>query len=187
MSALQVPRVTVPEGQCGDYAVEHFTITDHDALKASLSYGHRAPPPGTYTRLMHRGHVLMSDTPAEMMDHHTPIRQARTAKTVLINGLGLGLVLQACLQYPTIEHITVIEIAPEVITLVAPTYQSDSRVIIIQADALTWQPPRGAHYDVVWHDIWPFISDANLPAMHHLHRKYGRRAGWQGSWSRGAR
>ena len=53
-----------------------------------------------------------------------------------------------------------------------------------QADALEYKPPRGEQYDVVWHDIWPNICTDNLPEMHKLHRKYGRRCNWQGSWCR---
>lgn len=32
--------------------------------------------------------------------------------------------------------------------------------------------------------IWPEIVTTNLPEMTRLHRKYGRRVGWQGSWCR---
>ena len=39
-------------------------------------------------------------------------------------------------------------------------------------------------FDAVWHDIWDEISDENLPEMHKLHRKYGQRANWHGSWAR---
>lgn len=37
---------------------------------------------------------------------------------------------------------------------------------------------------MVWHDVWDYIDANNLTQMHALHRKYGRRADWQGSWCR---
>ena len=50
-------------------------------------------------------------------------------------------------------------------------------------DALQFMP-RGMKFTVVWHDIWNHICSDNLPDMHKLHRKYGRRTDWQGSWAR---
>jgi spermidine synthase len=133
----------------------------------------------------------MSDTPAEQDDHREFVQRARGR--ILINGLGLGMVLQACLERRkwqsdeyAVEHATVVEISPAVIALVAPHYQAryGDRLTIVQADALTWQPPKGERYAAVWHDIWPDICTDNLPQMHTLHRRYGRRADWQGSWAR---
>ena len=105
---------------------------------------------------------------------------------VLVNGLGLGIYAQAVLEKPDVQKATVIEIAPEVIELVG-THLLDKygdRLEIIQADALEWRPPPRTRYDVVWHDIWDDICRDNLAAMKTLHRRYGRRCDWQGSWSR---
>jgi spermidine synthase len=126
------------------------------------------------------GALVMSDTPAEVDDHWAPIHYAQGA--ILLNGLGLGVVLGAILCKPEVKTVTVVEIAPEVIELIGPSY-TDARVELICADALTWQPPRNTRYQVVWHDIWIDICADNLSAMHHLHRRYGRRTEWQGSWS----
>jgi hypothetical protein len=81
----------------------------------------------------------------------------------------------------------VIEMSPDVISLVADFYRTKfgDKAEIIEADALTWKPPKGSFYGAVWHDIWPSISADNLPEMHALHRRYGRRCDWQGSWARG--
>ncbi len=108
----------------------------------------------------------------------------RAEGKVLVNGLGLGVLLKALLDKGDITEVTVIENSEDVINLVAETYLSDDRVSIIHADAFEWKPPKGKRYDFVWHDIWDYICADNLPDMHKLHRKYGRRTSHQESWCR---
>ena len=186
---MQDHKVDVPEGVSGDWRVERFEITERAAslerVRASFHAPYREPPPaGHYTRLTHRGSLVMSDTPAEIRDHWYAICQSKG--NVLVNGLGLGVVVQAMLDRPQVDHLTVIELSPDVLSLIAPHYHSrfGDRLTTIQADALTWKPPVGVRYDVVWHDIWSDICSDNLPEMHKLHRKYGRRTDWQASWCR---
>lgn len=183
-------KIDWPESRDGDWRVERFTVTPEQAalerLRASFSFGSRgrAVPEGTYTRLTRNGWLVMSDTPDEIRDHLTPIHRAEGH--VLVNGLGLGLVARACLEKPEVLRVTAVEIAPEVIRLVGTHLRRryGQRFVAVVADALTWQPPRGARYDVVWHDIWDDICADNLEDMKRLHRRYGRRCGWQGSWAR---
>jgi hypothetical protein len=80
-----------------------------------------------------------------------------------------------------VTHVTVIEKSPDVIKLVGPSF-ADPRVTIIEADAYTYQPPKGIRYNAVWHDIWDNICGDNTEGMGKLHRKYGRRTDWQDSW-----
>ena len=83
-------KVSVPEGESGDCKVERFTISKEAASMSLFRYGgERAPRPGTYTRLIVNGHLMMSDTDAEMRDHWEPIRRANGH--ILINGLGIGM------------------------------------------------------------------------------------------------
>lgn len=187
--ALDQYKVSVPEGIESDWKVERFIVDEQESNWHTLTellggMGGRGCPPGTYTRLKHHGAVIMSDTPAEIRDHLHAIRQAKG--NVLINGLGLGVVLQACLMKTEVQDVIVIELSQDVINLVAPHYKErfGDRITIINADALTWQPPKHVRYGMVWHDIWPTICTDNLPEMHKLHRKYGRRCDWQGSWAR---
>lgn len=180
-------KVTVPEGCRGEWRVERFEITEEQAKFENLrsmfkpGNGGRSYKAGVYTRLMRGDTVVMSDTPAEMFDHSFFVHQARG--DVLINGLGLGMVLQAVLDKPDITSVTVIEASEDVIALVAQHY-TDPRVTIIHADAFAYQPPKGKRFGAVWHDIWDHICSENLKAMTKLHRKYGRRTDWQGSWCR---
>jgi hypothetical protein len=178
-------QVNVPEGEVGSWKVSRYTISADDvqrqALRMMASGSRRHVPAGTYTKLTYHGQIIMSDTPDEIRDHFEVIRVARG--TGLINGLGLGMVIQAVLRKEEVEHVTVIEKSPEVIQLVGPHYEKmfGKRLTIIEADALTWKPPKGARYDFVWHDIWSAMSAGNLPQMHKLHRRYGRFTYWQRS------
>lgn len=178
----------IPEGTSGNWQVEHFTVTEDDIrifnMRCAFQPGgyRRMMEPGTYERLMRGRHVVMSNTPAEKGDYRWFVYKA--TGRVLLNGLGLGCVLRDLLDKPDIENVTVIEKSPDVIALVAP-HIIDHRVTIIEADAFEWKPPKGVRYDAVWHDIWDDICADNLPEMHTLHRKYGRRADYQESWCRG--
>lgn len=178
----------VPEGSSGDWRVERFTVTAADVEMFNMrcmvqpGQGSRFMTAGTYTRLMRGRDVIMSDTRAELNDHWDFVNKARGQ--VLINGLGLGVCLQMVLAKECVDHVTIIERSEDVIKLVWPSFVDDPRVTLIQADALEWKPAKDDRYDAVWHDIWDNICGDNLPDMHKLHRKYGRRTDWQGSWCR---
>lgn len=180
-----IPPVCVPEGTSGAWSVKKFTVSEDAArlenLRASFGSG-RHIRPGAYTMLKRGGVVVMSDTPAEKRDHMGFVRVAKGR--VLINGLGLGMVLGAVLAKSEVESVTVVEKSADVIALVAATYAGDDRLTIINEDAYEFEPPKGIRYDAVWHDIWDNIDIDNLPEMARLHRKYGRIADWQGSWSK---
>lgn len=180
-------KVNLPEGQSGDWKIEKFTV-DADAARLEMlrsmfsSSRGRGVPEGAYTRLMRRGTVVMSDTPDEIRDHLEPIREA--TGNVLINGLGLGVVLQGVLEKPGVAHATVIELSSDVIELVGKYYQKryGDRLTIVQADAYAYKPPKNTRYNVCWHDIFDNICTDNLPQMTRLKRKYGRICDWQGCW-----
>jgi len=190
-------RVNVPLGKSGDWEVSRFGVDESDValynLRARLKPGCRTISPGIYTKLTRSGKIIMSDTPAELNDHWEPARRARDDRgdpdypnNILINSLGLGVVAQAILDEPTVRRLTVVEKSSDVIALVGLHYAKKygNRLEIVCADALDWRPPKGQLYRVVWHDIWDDICGDNLLEMHKLHRKYGRRCDWQGSWCR---
>lgn len=179
-----IPTVTTPEGTRGPWTVKRFTVDDQPSIaKMRLAMDGRAVRPGTYTKLVHasRG-IVMSDTTAEQRDHYEFVRRAQGH--VLINGLGIGMCLVAALAKETVSKATVVEVDADVIDLVAPHYLTDPRVEVIHSSAFDYRPPKGVRYGAVWHDIWDSICADNLPEMARLHRKYGRRSDWQGSWCR---
>jgi len=180
--------IDVPDGVSGDWKVETFEITEEKAkfenMRASFSPGgaSRWVEAGVYKKLTRKGQCIMSNTRAEIDDHMDFI--SRATGSILINGLGLGVALTEILKKPNVHNVTIIELSPDVIKLSGPTYLKDERVQIIEADAFAYQPPKGMRYDVCFHDIWDNICADNLPEMAKLHRKYGKRCDWQGSWAK---
>jgi len=143
--------------------------------------------PGWYSALVHdeRG-VVMSDLRAELAGC-LPILRRATGR-VLVNGLGLGIVPAVALSRADVTSVDVVELDEHVIELVTgdPTardiWAADPRLRVHHGDAHRFTWPPGARWDVAWHDIWDTISPGNLASMVHLHRRYGHRVGWQGSW-----
>lgn len=173
--------ICIPDGKSGIWEIETKTVTKQEAdfgrLRALMRDG-RFTPEGIYKGLLRGGSLIMSNTPDEIHDHYPFYRNAKDH--VLINGLGLGVCIQMVLE--KVDQITVIEKSKDVINLVFPYYKDNSKVNIIHCDAYEYQPPKKIRYGAVWHDIWDDICTDNLPEMTRLHRKYGRKTDWQGSW-----
>lgn len=179
--------ISVPNGKSGDWEIDTFSVSPEDSAKSRMMASIHGSlrewvKPGEYRRLRFNGRVIMSTTPAEIAEHSEFIRVARGR--VLIAGLGIGMCLSAILKKPEVTEVVVIEKAEDVIRLVGPTFAGDPRVRIIHADIFTWPPPKGVRYDCAWFDIWESISSDNVPEMATLHRRYGRRAVWKGSWAK---
>lgn len=178
----------MPNGESGDWKVFDYTVTEEQAkfenMRAAFSFSGRFIKPGIYKVLKRNGTTIMSNTPAEIADHREFIWKASQGGHILINGLGLGVALSKILKSEKVLSVTVIEKSADVIALCADTYTSDPRVTIHHADAFTWKPPKNMRYSAVWHDIWDYICADNLTEMHKLHRRYGRKSDWQGSWCR---
>ncbi len=185
-------KVNVPEAAIGDWKIEHVIVSDEDEKGGRMracnpsSMG-RFVSAGRYTMLYNKGALWMSDTRDEIKDHMSPIYEAkRVGGHVLINGLGIGMVAGAIAALENVTKVTIIENSPEVIALVGPslTEKFGSKIEIIEADAYEFKPPKGVRYTVVWHDVWIDLCTDNLDEMAKLHRKYGRRTEWQGSWGK---
>jgi len=182
-------KVNIPEGQSGDWEVSKFEITESDAKMWNLRQAINLHRPqrmiksGFYTMITRNGKTIMSDTPSEIEDHLEAINKAKGK--VLINGLGIGMVLKACLENPKVEHVTVVEISKDVIKLVGGEYkrQFGDKLTIINESAFDYIPPEGVMYDIVWHDIWDDICEDNLDDMGLLDDKYCNICEWQGFWA----
>ncbi len=180
---------TVPCGRQGPWSLEEFEISESEAALNNMRCMWNRQrvfmlSPGRYKRLVHdqRG-VVMSNTAMEIRSN----REAWRAATghVLINGLGMGMLLEAILAKPDVTAVRVIEIDADVIALVGPHFAHDPRVTIVHADAYAYKPARGEVFDFAWHDIWDDITVDNLKNMARLTRKYRRpRVKAQAVWSR---
>jgi hypothetical protein len=172
-------KVTIPEGTKGNWTIKHV-VTDHIDWHTA-QHGRNVPVGEQFTILYRDSTLVMSDTPAERYDHIYAVAMAKGS--CLINGLGIGMVLKNILLKPEVTDVTVVELSQDLIDLVGPHY-NDPRVNIVCCSAFDYKPPKGKRYSMVWHDIWDTICGDNLPEMIKLHRKYGRRCDWQGSWAR---
>lgn len=180
-------KVSVPPGTVGPWSVDRFTVGKDDSKLTVIfatNRGRGYVPEGTYTRLTKGRTVVMSDTPDEVSDHMSFIHSA--SGDVLIAGLGIGVVLQACLRNERVKRITVVEKSPDVIALVADHYlsmpEADSRLEIVNADIFTWKPPKDQRWDHAWFDIWNTICTDNRLEMQRLRRKFGRRCPKKHCW-----
>lgn len=189
MTKFELGTCTVPDGECGNWKIDTFSISEEEARFENMrtmfgGRGHMRVSPGTFRRLTCKGRgVIMSNTRMEIITNYDAYRSA--TGRVLINGLGLGMLLEAILSKPDVTYVRVIEKEADVISLVAPHFANDSRVEIVHADALVYKPESGATFDYAWHDIWDAISGDNLSDMATLGRRYGkRRASNQGWWAR---
>lgn len=170
-----------PGMKSGPWSVEKFTVNKEEAKRFNLDVlmsrgsGLELIDPGTYIRLRHanRG-IVMSNTPFEQRTCYEAYHHA--VGRVLVNGLGLGMVLEGMLSKPEVTSIRVIEIDEHVIKLVGPHFKDDKRVEIIHADALTYRPPVGEKFDFAWHDIWDtYANPDDAPQMATLGRHYNKR------------
>lgn len=187
---LQMATV-VPEGRHGEARVEHFTVTEDDAkrynfgLMFTAGAGLEHVSPGRYARLGVGNTLMMSDTPMERTTNWEFVHHANGR--VLIAGLGLGLIVHPVIK--KVDHITILEKSADVIALVAPTLARYRRKVeIIEADAFEWPLPPGAKWDTIYGDIWPGVTEDNLPEMARLSRRFARRLNranpraWMGHW-----
>lgn len=105
---------------------------------------------------------VMSDTPAEILEHDHALLNA--TGVVVITGLGLGCLPHALLTKPDVERIHIIEIDTQVIQLTGKYLKKHPKVTIHKGSALDIHKflPRGTEVDYVWHDIWTHISSRNF-------------------------
>jgi hypothetical protein len=185
-----VSKVSVPEGVCGDWRIERFVVSEDDARRFNFGVmmdmlrgaGDRRIEAGAYTWLKRGSETVMSDTPAERYDHAGFVYVAKGR--VLVNGLGLGMVIQALLDKPDVTNVTVVEKSSEVIELVASHYlaRCNDRLTIEFGDAFLARPSKYDRFDYIWHDIWDTICSDNLPQMARLKRKWRGKCGFQACW-----
>lgn len=203
-------------GETTMWKVERYEVTENQArtetsrLRYQIQQGRATMGSGrlyagTYTRLMTHTHmgwdVVMSDVLDEKLEHEN-IVQIATGR-VLLNGLGLGMVLNAILLKPDVEQVVVVEKSLHVLSLVGSQYRlrmkagvypqnylNDKRLVLVNNDAFLYNPGAHVTFNVVWHDIWPALSTENLKQITKLKRKYARRlvtpGKWQGAWAEGA-
>jgi spermidine synthase len=179
-------RCRVPDMNEEGLVVSTFTVEPHSLENLRNARDGRGTQPGDYKMLTLDGRLWMSDTDAERRDHYEPVWQAQNYKggRGLVFGLGLGCVVGAMLDH--LDHVDVVEKDERVARLIGGWFKSEfgSRVTIHHADCFEIKWPTGTYWDVAWYDVWPDLTTDNLSEMAKIHRSYGRRTGWQGSWGK---
>lgn len=170
-------------GAQGRARVERFTVDHHDSMMSMLRPGTYVVE-GDYTRLFVGQTLMMSDTRMEGVSNIDALINARGR--MLIAGLGLGYVLVPILKRPEVDHVTVVELEPDVVDLVEPAIRAHvpearDKLAVIVGDIFTWTPTE--IYDTIYFDIWPDICEDNLEEITRLKRRFARRhRGWMGAW-----
>lgn len=75
------------------------------------------------------------------------------------------------LEMESVKSVTVIEFSPDVIKLAGPA-------LPIDMEMLAGEPCTSD----VWHDIWTYITEDNVPEITKLKKKYARRCDRQAAW-----
>lgn len=187
-----VKKSTIPACEFRKWKIDKIILTRADVGLNNLralrdGFPEQCASPGKYTRLVYNGHVIvMSDTRLEALTNLSIIQAAHG--NVMINGLGMGFVLENILRNPEVKHVRVFEIDPDLIALVKPFFMNgdghlENRVQFIEANALERVPTYKEKYDVVWHDIWSNICSDNLKEIKILTQRWKRRCTWQGAWA----
>jgi hypothetical protein len=189
VTAPEYFRSDVPAGTSGEWVIEKFEFPerpyDPTADPRPECFKYR---PGTYTSLRRGPEQFMTDLYDEWWTQRDGIAEALArGGDVVITGLGIGMVAEAILRpaHSRVNHVTIVELSPDVIALVAPYLQSryPGRIDVVEASALTWEPPAGKRFTVAWHDIWPNPHGPEVRGdMELLEQRYGRFCDWVGFW-----
>jgi predicted membrane-bound spermidine synthase len=143
----------------GDVKIDTVEVTETMAVMDLYRYGSVAwTPAGTYVRLYVGKELMMSNTRMEYLTN-LPLLQEATG-TVLIAGLGLGLIVRELLLKEDVDFIHVVEKNADVVKLVGSSFGKGDIVHFFTDDIYTWKPEM--QYDTIYFDIWP---DMNYPAI----------------------
>lgn len=196
-----VGSISLPEMRAEPWAVEKVEISRDEAryhneklrMDARMFYNQNRGfwkqfvDPGKYTRLVRTtdfGDVIMSDTRFEAITNVDFVNKA--SGDVLMFGLGPGFNIPFLLRNPGVDKLTVVEICPTLIGMVAPHFASD-KLDVLEGDAYSWAPEAGRRFDYVYFDIWSSVSADHYEDIKVLHRRslrFRKKTGSTRSWER---
>lgn len=164
----------VPAGEHGDCRIERTVLSERTNVGGDW-HNPRFVPEGTeVVRLLHGGKLWMSNTPDEVRSQRFEI-VGRPHPTILMGGLGLGAAISYVDGTCVPERVVVVEIDPDVIALVGPTYEHLDWLEVVEGDIREYgrTGPRDA-FDVAWIDIWGNYNSDLLPDMFDVRRSLRR-------------
>jgi hypothetical protein len=185
IAAARVPKIVQPK-TFGPWMIERIPAggqTVNDRQKAMYEALVGFPD---YTLLRHYTLACELGAPAEIvmedraieLSKHLPIWMAARG-SVLVTGLGLGCVVRGLLANPRVEHITVVEKCPYIVSEIGPEFWDNPRVAVRLEDALKYRPER--RFDFAWHDLW--VDGDGLQLLHakliiRLRQKIRKQGAW---------
>lgn len=192
--------VDVPEFHGKGVKIERFAVDEHtalvDQLRAVLNpqRSDRSLQAGTFTRLEVDGVTWMTDTPAEiydLLDVDQAMHDLRGG-SMLIAGLGLGVVLNRAIRTHRMHRIDVVEREQRVLDAVGGHYEDLAKEHNVNLrlhclDIHDFRALRGSRWDVGFFDIWPSIDMNDRPEVARLRRRFRDRVAWFGAWAQDER
>ena len=173
------------------FALQYFTVTKEDVQMMKLRdmiHGrdeYDGFKEGTFVRLVRKpcsfGDLMISDTFMEKKTQYDFVKAAHG--DVLIGGLGMGMVLLAVQDKPSVSYVTVVELEQEVIDLVKPQLPLNRKVTVICQDIFAYY--LRAKFDTIYFDIWDNLCGDNWESMKKLERKFRpklKQGGWMSCW-----
>lgn len=201
MDSMDVPYGWDPPIDEDGVVIEPFEVGSFGSAMSSFQDGGRSVGTGRYLRMKVDGRLWMSDTSAERYDHYAAVSAVAENRgcTVMIAGLGLGMVANAALKQGA-SHVHIVEKDPRVARVVGEQLKAiwgDDKVTIEVADWYDRKPKKGETYGVVWQDVWPDLNTDYLerqtddegnvtrPSMGDLSRRWSRRSEhFNGIWGK---
>lgn len=177
--------ISIPEKIVGDISISHSYIKETDIIsvreafltgKKPLSIKYENPQL-VHTLKSKKYGIWMTDLPIEIRQIKDFLQKYNPKGTILIGGLGLGLIAHFLAKKRNVQNIVIIEINPNIINLVEPYLPKKCHVIKKNIynyfiDIQTW------NYDYAFIDCWQGTSATTwwkeiLPLKRRLGNKFG--------------
>lgn len=172
----------------GNWRIEEFEVSQDEAELFNLRQliigkMEQCIEVGKYLKLeqISTGYVVMSNTPMERKTNRIAYEKAQGS--VLIAGLGMGMILEAILSKPEVTSIRIIEIDKDIIDYVGSFFRDDPRVEIVQGDILKYKPTKDEFYNYIWLDIWDDINENNESDFQLLNNRFKDHCNEMNLWS----
>jgi len=183
----------IPEGKSGKFEIKHDCKHADEVMplvnaRAAIFAGGRIksiqfPYPTRWHKLLEKGGTWTSDYPIEQYQQIDCVKGF--AGTVLVSGLGVGMIPTILAKRNEIEHVMVIELEESVIKLVAP--HMPTKVEVIKADIFDYLKETKLTFDYAFHDIWASDGEHTLATvvlpLRELTRKIGIPDGRISCWN----
>lgn len=174
------------------FKLEKFELSDEKVkqIKMSAAFGggerYREVynlEAGMYVKLVDKKQhqIVMSDTPMELDTNREFVVNAKG--TVLIGGLGIGVVLLAIQKKKEVKRVLVIEKEKELIDRIVPMLPLNKKVRVVHGDIFEFETKE--KFDTLYFDIWNNICGDNWQDMKKLHARFRKNKNpeaWMGSW-----